>query len=332
MRRLRDIGEFGLIERIERQIQRSREKQIEERRAGRSAPGVRLGIGDDAALLRLRAGEELAVSTDALVEDVHFRWQTQSAVTVGRRAVAVALSDLAAMGARPLGCTLALAAPPELPLRRVDDLIRGIVAEAERHRCPLVGGNVARASETSLTLTVLGGVAAGRALRRHSLRAGDRLYVTGVLGAGALALARCERGATRLRHLPVPRLAAGRALAAMGERCACIDVSDGLLADLGHLLEGSELGAELEYDRFPRPRGFESACRRLGCDPARLCLAGGEDYELLFTLPPRVRLPGGSAGRARRLAVAVTEIGRITARPGLRGLPELPRAGGWRHF
>jgi thiamine-monophosphate kinase len=320
MRRLRDIGEFGLIERIEGRV------------GARSVPGVSLGIGDDAALLRLRAGEELAVSTDALVEGVHFRWQTQSAVGVGRRAVAVALSDLAAMGARPLGCTVALAAPPELPLRRIDDLIRGIVAEAGRHGCPLVGGNVTRASETSLTLTVLGGVKAGRALRRHSLRAGDRLFVTGVLGAGALALARSERGGAKLRRVPEPRLAAGRALVRTAERCACIDVSDGLLADLGHLLEGSELGAELEVDRIPLPRGFAGACRRLGCDPTHLCLAGGEDYELLFTLPPRSPLAGSTARLARRLAVEVTEIGRISARPGIRGLPELPRAGGWRHF
>lgn len=320
MRRLRDIGEFGLIERIEGRL------------AAGPAPGVSLGIGDDAALLRLRAGEELAVSTDALVEGVHFRWETQSAVTVGRRAVAVALSDLAAMGARPLGCTVALAAPPELPLRRIDDLNRGILAEAGRHGCPLVGGNIARASETSLTLTVLGGVKAGRALRREGFRAGDRLFVTGVLGAGALALARSECGGARLRRVPEPRLAAGRALVRTAERCACIDVSDGLLADLGHLLEGGDLGAELDYGRIPRPRGFEAACRRLDCDPVRLCLAGGEDYELLFTLPPRSRAASSPEALARRLAVAATEIGTIVARPGIRGLPELPREGGWRHF
>jgi thiamine-monophosphate kinase len=119
----------------------------------------------------------------------------------------------------------------------------------------------------------------------------------------------------------------------MAQRCACIDVSDGLLADLGHLLEGGELGAELEFPRIPRPRGFESACRRLDCDPVRLCLAGGEDYELLFTLPPSSRA-AGSAGAAltRRLGVAVTEIGSIVARPGIRGFPGFSREGGWRHF
>jgi thiamine-monophosphate kinase len=179
---------------------------------------------------------------------------------------------------------------------------------------------------------VLGAVKAGRALRRRGLRAGDRLFVTGVLGAAALAFARSERGGAKLRRVPEPRLAAGRALVRTAERCACIDISDGLLADLAHLLENSGLGAEIDFDRVPRPRGFEAACRRLGCDPLGLCLAGGEDYELLFSLPPGSRAARSLPGLARRLAVTVAEIGTISARPGLRGLPELPQRGGWRHF
>jgi thiamine-monophosphate kinase len=312
--RLRDLGEFGLIARIERAA----------RRRG-SGPAVALGIGDDAALLRARPGEDLAVSTDALVEGVHFRFRTESPRHVGRRALAAALSDLAAMGARPLGFTFALAAPPGLEVKAAQGLVAGLLFEAERHACPLVGGNLSRAGETSLTLTVLGAVARGRALTRAGARAGDRLCVTGVLGAMALAVARAERGRGRVRRVPEPRLAAGRALARLPGIGGCIDVSDGLEADAGHLLQGTGLAAEIEAARLPRPRGFGAACARLGLDPVRLLLAGGEDYELLFTVrrdgPTRVQL-------ARRLGIAVSEVGRVVRRRRARALP--PR--GWRHF
>ncbi len=154
MRTLADLGEFGLIDRIQRLA-----------RSGPRAQVV-LGIGDDAAMLRPRPGEDLVVSSDSLVEDVHFRWSTQAATSVGQRALLVNLSDLAAMGARPLGFTLALAAPAELELSRLDGVIRGLQKAALRHACPLVGGNLTRASETSLAITVLGAVKSGRALRR----------------------------------------------------------------------------------------------------------------------------------------------------------------------
>ena len=285
-----------------------------------------LGIGDDAALLRLRAGDDLAVSTDALVEDVHFRFASETPRSIGRRALAAALSDLAAMGARPLAVVAALAAPPTLPLAHAEGIVRGIVDGARRWDAPLVGGNVARAKQTSLTLTVLGAVRRGRALTRAGARPGDRIFVTGTLGGAALAVARAARGA-RVRIAPEPRLAAGLALARLLGVGACIDVSDGLVADLGHLLRASRVGAQIDPARVPRPAGFAAACRRAGADPERLALAGGEDYELLFTLRSRL----APAALQRRLGVRVAEIGAITRVPGLRGLPAAGQTG-WTHF
>jgi thiamine-monophosphate kinase len=225
---------------------------------------------------------------------------------------------------------LALSAPAALGLDRADALVRGLLREADKHACPLVGGNLARARETSLTLTVFGAVASGRALRRNAARVGDRLFVTGTLGRSALELARARHFGGRIRTAPEGRLAAGRALARLPWRGACIDLSDGLGADLPHLLEAGGLGAEVEAARLPRPRGFDRACARLGLDPLRLLVGGGEDYELLFTLRPRAPAP---AVLSRRLGVPVSEIGRIVRRPGIHGLPgALVRQGGWRHF
>jgi thiamine-monophosphate kinase len=215
---LRDVGEFGLIERITRAAARSG--------AGRS---VVLGPGDDAAVLRPPPGHDLVVSTDALVEGVHFRWRTQSPRIVGQRALLVALSDLSAMGVRPLGCTLALAAPSSLELPQAMGIARGFGAVAVRARCPLVGGNLTRARVTSLAVTVLGSAPAGRFLSRSAARPGDEIFVTGELGAAGLALARSERAGRRLSHLPPLRLRAGLALSGLARRGACIDLSDGFV-------------------------------------------------------------------------------------------------------
>jgi thiamine-monophosphate kinase len=317
MQTLSELGEFGLIERITRLAGR------------RSWPQVVIGIGDDAAVLRLRAGEDLVVSTDAAVEDVHFRWSTASPRVIGRRALVANLSDLAAMGARPLGFTLALQAPPHLAVRTFEGVLAGMLDEARRHACPLVGGNVTRARQTSLAITVMGAAKQGRALRRDALEPGDRLFVTGVLGASALALARAKQRGTKLRHVPHPRLAAGRALGRMHGCGACIDVSDGLVADLGHLLEASGVGAEIDPSLLPRPRGFDRACQEIGKDPERLLLRGGEDYELIFSLRAAAGARLGKSVLERRLGARVTEFGRVEATPGLRGAAS---DGGWRHF
>ena len=312
--RIRDLGEFGLIARIERAAARVSQ--------GR---GVALGIGDDAALLRVRAGEDLVVTTDSFVEHVHFRWRNESPRTVGRRALVANLSDLAAMGARPLGFTLALVAPGILDVKRVDGLVAGLVQEASAHDCPLVGGNVAAGRETSLAITAIGAVARGRALTRSGARAGDCVLVTGVLGASALDRARAERRGGRVRRVPQPRLAAGRKLADVRGLGGCIDLSDGLEADLAHLLDPAGLAADLDLEALPLPPRFRSACARLRLDPLALALGGGEDYELLFTLRPS---GPSAASLSRRLGLAVTEIGRAVA--GSRTDGSAPR--GWRHF
>jgi len=311
---LRDLGEFGLIERIERAA----------RRAG-TPSWVRVGIGDDAAVLRPRAGEDVVLSTDAMVEDVHFRFATQSARSIGRRALVANLSDLAAMGARPLGFTLALAAPPTLPVRQVDGIVAGLLDESVTHGCPLVGGNVSAAREVSMTLAVLGAAERGRVLTRSGSRKGDRLFVTGRLGASALELARAESGRGRIRRRPTPRLRAGRALARIPSVSACIDLSDGLAADARHLLAPRGLAARIDVAAVPRPPSFRAACARLDLDWERTLLAGGEDYELLFS----VSGTGLSAKQlTRRLGVAVSEVGTVVSA----GAADEAEAGGWRHF
>jgi thiamine-monophosphate kinase len=330
---IRDLGEFGVIARIERKARRV------------PSAGVVIGIGDDAAVLRPRSGEDVVVTTDALVENVHFRWSTQTPRNVGRRALVVNLSDLAAMGARPLGATWALAAPPELPVATLDGLVAGLLREASTWSCPLVGGNVTAARETSLTLSVVGAVARGRALTRTGARAGHRIWVTGTLGGAALERTRAERGRGRVGRVPVPRLAAGRALARVKGLGGCIDVSDGLEVDLEHVLGPAGLAAEIDPACLPLPRGFRAACRRMRLDPEELARTGGEDYELLFTLPSR----GPTAAQlSRRLGVPVSQIGVVERRSPKRhprkagGRAARPREGnprgsraqsrGWTHF
>ncbi len=300
------LGEFELIRRIER---------LAARETGR---GVVLGIGDDAAILRVPKGQDLVVTTDAAVEGVHFRFDHEQGTTAGRRAMAANLSDLAAMGARPLAFTLALALPAQTEVRTALALVRGLLREADAFGCALVGGNVTRASEISLVVTAHGSVRRGRALRRDQARPGDRLFVTGSLGRSAL-----ERARGRVRAVPSARIEAGRALARMGTMGACIDVSDGLIADLGHLAAASGVGAVLRAGDVPRPRGC----------PEALALAGGEDLELLFSVRPSG--PGARLLK-RRLRVPVSEIGTICAGAGVEvggvAAPAAVGTGGWRHF
>lgn len=307
---LAEIGESALIARLARRAERV------------PGPGWRLRIGDDAALLRPPAGQDLVFSTDAVVEGTHFRRGRETPRTVGRRALAVSLSDLAAMGARPVGALLDLAAPATGALREFDAVVAGFVDEGRRHDCPLVGGNLARSSRWSLDVTVIGAVPRGRALRRRGLRPGDGLYVTGSLGGAALARLRADARGGRLTRVPTPRLDAGRALARLAGARACLDVSDGLATDLGHLLAGDGLGARVDPARLPRPRGFDRACRALGLDPTGVITGGGEDYELLFAFRSQRNGPEAEAKRlGRALGLPVTWIGDVRHAPGLEGLP-----------
>lgn len=307
-RRLCDLGETALIERIEKRLG--------------GPPGGRwvLGIGDDAAILRSRAGEDLVFSTDTLVEDAHFRLDREGPRRIGRRALAVNLSDLAAMGATPVGALLSLCAPPYLPVSVFDGFIAGFVDDSKRFACPLVGGNLARAEKCILSVTVIGRVARARALRRAGIAAGDVLFVTGVLGQAALARVTADRRGGRLRHVPEPRLEAGRRLARLRDVKACIDLSDGLATDLGHLLRPARVGAWIDSAALPAAPGFFRACSRMGIDPLRLQSTGGEDYELLFALAAG-RAAADPAALSRRLGVRVTRIGRVVAGAGVAGIP-----------
>ena len=257
------------------------------------------GIGDDAALIDVPAGEQLAVSTDSSVEDVHFRRGWLSPREIGYRATVAALSDLAAIGAAPLGLVSALAVPDDWRAS-LHELTDGIGAAAERHHTPIVGGNITRGAKLSLTITVLGAVA--RPLPRSAVRPGDQLYVTGELGASGAALDALLRGAApdpahRERFTrPTPRIAEARWLAAHGATAA-IDVSDGLLAELAHLAAASAVRIELDASRVPVARDV----------PRESALRSGEEYELVV------------AGRsldtvkfAAEFGVALTLIGRAT--------------------
>ena len=326
---LSKLGEFGLIEMIRRRARFDRRVW-------------RLGIGDDAAVLRARPREELVFTTDALVEDVHFRWRTTDARALGEKALAVNLSDVGAMGAKALGCLLTLGVPEDVAPARLEGFLDGLLRCARASHCPLVGGDTVRAPIWLISVSAVGAVARGRALLRSGARAGDRILVTGELGgaAGGLALLDGPGAATpderRLlaRQLrPRPPFKAGASLARARLANAAIDVSDGLAQDLGHVARASGLAAHVEVERVPLARGLARAASRLGLDPLALALAGGEDYELLFAAPR-----GGptAAAYTRRLERRVTEIGVFARGQGVHftrgGSPYGLAAAGFEHF
>jgi len=304
------VGEFELIR---RHFQRGAVPQPD---------SVVLGVGDDCALLQPAPGHQLAVSTDMLVEGRHF-FADVDPEALGHKALAVNLSDLAAMGARPLGFTLALSLP------QADDawlaaFARGLFALADAHACPLVGGDTTR-GPMNICITVFGEVVPGRALRRNAAQVGDDIYVSGRTGEARLALewllgtpwARTAIEAndlpTDLRarlERPTPRLALGQTLAGVAH--AALDVSDGLAGDLGHILRASRLGAEIDWAALP----IAPALATLPLPMQQECvLHGGDDYELLLTAAPadRERLQT----LAEATATPLHRIGRLLSAPGL---------------
>lgn len=311
-------GEFQLIERFTRTFP--------------AGTGVEVGIGDDAAVLRPPPGSDLVATVDAVVEGVHFG-RAFSPEEVGWKSLAVNLSDLAAMGARPLWALVALATPPDADLGWLERVGRGISRCARRHGTSVVGGNVTAAGQTSLTVTVVGVVRRGRALLRSGARVGDLLVVSGTLGDAALGLSPGAAPALRARQRrPVPRLALGQGSAGVAR--ASIDISDGLLQDLGHLCEASGTGARVELDRLPLSRAYRAATKGRA-DPLEEALSGGEDYELLLAVPPaRLRALQEVAHRAR---TPVAVIGAMEAKAGIRvvkggGALHRPRRAGFDHL
>lgn len=284
-----------------------------------------VGPGDDAAVLAPER-RPWVVTTDAQREGVHFRAGWMSWPSLGRRAFRVNASDLAAMGGVPRAALLALEVPRHLEVRELSAFVRAFAAEGRRYGALLVGGDVSAGPRFGATVTLLG-VLPGRAITRAGARPGDALFVTGQLGAAAWALR--ERRAGREVRFPLPpmRLGAGVMLARLAS--AMLDVSDGLVQDLGHLCRASRVGAVLEIDRLP----LDAACRRLGPPGRLLAATGGEDYELLFTVPP-ARL--ARLERAR-LGCRVTRIGTVVQGGGVtvvdsRGRTVRPRRAGFDHF
>ncbi len=284
----------------------------------RPARRAALGVGDDCALLALAPAMQLATSCDMLVEGRHFL-STVAPQRLGHKALAVNLSDLAACGARPLAFALALALP-RVDEAWLDGFSRGLFALADAHGCELVGGDTTQ-GPLNICITVFGEVPAGQALLRSGARSGDDVYVSGTLGdarlaleafRGTVALAREAFAAARqAMEQPLPRVALGMAL--RGVAHSAIDISDGLLGDLGHVLQRSGVGAALDVDAIPRSAALAEQ------PPAvqRECtLGGGDDYELLFTAPPA----HAEAVRAAsvRAQVKVTRIGCVEAEAGLR--------------
>lgn len=326
---------------------------IRARTATDSGGGVRLGIGDDCALIRPRGGEELAVTTDLSIAGRHFRLEWHPAEAIGHRTLVRGLSDLAAMGARPVAAFLSLALPGELirtagpKATWIDRFYDGFLALAHAYKIPLAGGDLAQSPIAAADIVLIGAVPQGRAMLRSTARPGDLLYITGSLGGAAAGIARLAElaagtrraatsGVARLKipkklgailtpHMyPQPRIAQGVWLMRRGLATAALDVSDGLSTDLLHLCEESGVAAEVDAAALPVYPGAT-------LDQA---LHGGEDYELLFTAGPDARLPRVIAG------VPVTRIGcmvrRRAGRPAItlrteEGTRPL-KVSGWEHF
>jgi len=330
-----ELGEFGLIDLLAKMISSSQDKKL--------ALGQKLilGIGDDAAVWRGDTSPQLA-STDSLFQDIHFTLEITPWEELGWKALAVNLSDIAAMGGVPEYALVSLALPESTEVDNVAALYRGMIEAAQQFEVAIAGGDTCRAPLVSITITVLGRAQSqgGNMLTRAAASPGEKIAVTGALGGAAAGLEMLKKGlqfdpetTAELRRAflrPWPRLAEGKLLLARGVKAA-IDISDGLVSDLKHICEASRVGARVEIERVP-----VSAAAKAGFGERALALAlgGGEDYELLFTAGAEV-----VEKVKETISCPVTVIGEITAeRAGevvlvdTKGEPFYPNAAGWEHF
>jgi thiamine-monophosphate kinase len=311
------------------------------------------GIGDDAAVFRSNANKETVVSTDLLVEDIDFRRTTTPPYLLGHKALAVSLSDLAAMGSRPLWCLISIGVPEDVwQTDFVDRLYDGWLDLANRYGVQLIGGDTSRAHEHIVIDSIaIGECTAGMAVKRSGAQPGDQIFVTGSLGAAAAGLRLIERGAhlaeqnladedsQKLDHVllrqlrPEPRVGWGMVLGEERLATAMIDLSDGLSSDINHLCEASSVGALIDAALLPIDERVVELCGRRALDPLQLALHGGEDYELLFTVKPEhaARLPRRVDG------VEIKRIGEVTSASDGVKISEGSRTwelrpGGWKHF
>jgi thiamine-monophosphate kinase len=297
------LGEFQLIDRFASRLKLPKNS-------------VLLGPGDDCAAVRI--GEEtLLLTTDMLIEDIHFRCEWTSPEQIGFKAMRVNLSDIAGVGGVPRFALVSLGLPKSWRGTKAVRLFAGLRRAAEAEGVAVVGGDT-NASERLVVNVALVGEAGPKILTRAGSKPGDLVYVTGTLGGSALGLKALEKKRTagfdnflKSHREPPARVAVGKALARMAGVHAVMDLSDGLAGDLPHLLKAGRVGADITVDAVPRPAGFERAARRLDADPYALIVSGGEDYELVFTASPRVKIPRKIAG------VPVTSLGRITPKPGV---------------
>ena len=306
-----DMDEFELIEDITAGVPKG--------------PDVVLGIGDDAAVLR--PSGNVVTSTDLLVEDVHFRHSWSPPRQVGRKSVAVNVSDIEAMGAAPSAVVVALAMPEETDLQWVRDFSAGVQEECERAGISLVGGDTSSAASIVISVTALGNLEGRAPVTRSGARSGDTVAVSGRLGWAGAGLTVLQRGFGSPKELvkqhQCPSVPYGQgAVAAAGGATAMIDISDGLIADVGHICSKSGVGIDLETHHFELPDSIQRLSAATGLSPWNFILGGGEDHALVATFPPNARLPE----EWRRIGV-VNNTAEVT----VDGEPwEGPR--GWRHF
>jgi thiamine-monophosphate kinase len=337
--RVRDLGEFGLIDRIARFLPAA-------------SPDVVVGIGDDVAVLRVGSSEYLLATCDIQVENIHFRRDLITPYQLGRRVGAVNVSDIAAMGGQPAWGLVSLVLPDDLDVGFVDELYRGLRDQLDEVSCCVVGGNVSRHPEDIIVdFTLLGRIEPDRLVLRSGGRPGDLMFVTGTLGdsrAGyellrnpMLSVPHEVRELTVSRHLtPQPRWKAGRILGAFGRAHAMADVSDGLLSDVQHLCRACGVTARIRAEDVPVGPGCRLVASSMGADPLEWALTGGEDYELVFLASPR------KADTIMKLLLAEAEtqctvIGEVVEGPSVvevimpDGKPRessFPGSAGWDHF
>lgn len=301
---LQKLGEFGLIRMIQQQ-------------AGSAAHLVK-GIGDDCAIQRQESGWELLTSTDLLIEGVHFNRQWIGMEELGRKSVAVNISDIAAMGGQPKSLFLSVASPVAVSVAELEQFTNGFLTEAEKYGATLAGGDTSRSlGLLMISVTVQGEVEAGKAICRDGAKPGDAIYVSGTLGDSALALTELMADRQPDEYLlsrhntPTARVSLGRQLVERQLASAMLDVSDGVLSDLGHILAATGLGAELNVAALPLSEPFRNALQK-DAQLIDLALSGGEDYELLLTSSAQ------SLSDLAELSPKLTKIGTILSEPGLR--------------
>ena len=332
---LKDIGEFGLIARIDALLKRE----------GVQAPGVSLGIGDDTASFRARPGHEILVTCDCVVEGRHFLSRHISPVNLGRRSMMLNISDIGAMGGQPLYALISLGLKNETPVQDIENLYRGFLLELNPFGASIIGGNLTKSGNgIFIDITLIGEVEEGRAVRRSGARPGDVILVTGYPGQSAAGLALLleslaseDQALVKAYNNPSHRAREGRAVALTGCATAMIDTSDGFVGDLGHICEESRVGALLNQEKFPLSDGLRKAAQKLKKEPWEFFLGDSDDYQLIITCRPehveRVR-----SAIAATYEGPVTQVGEVTtAEQGIRvvladGSERALSAKGWDHF